>query len=105
MRRFWRVAVCDVKTQICQLQRFLCARDTFPLQFAGRSSQTSRIQQTDWDAVEIDGLLDGVARCAMRVAHNHAIVTEQSIQQARFSSIRCSVNYDTHAFTQNASLI
>jgi len=42
---------------------------------------------------------------AMRIANDHAIVTQKSIEQARFASICCSVNYDPHAFTQNAALI
>src|SRR4029079_17447169 len=41
MRWLPHVAISDVQAQISQLQRFLCARDSFTLQFAFGSAQAS----------------------------------------------------------------
>src|SRR5213079_2349332 len=43
MRRLRRIAISDVQAQISQLQRFLCARDSFSLQFAFRSAQARSV--------------------------------------------------------------
>src|SRR5882672_4228740 len=94
-----------MESQIGQLQGFLRAGDPFTLQFAGGGSQTSCIKQTDGNAFQIESFFDGVACRTVRIAHNHAIVTKESVEQARFPSICRSVDYDAHTFTQNASLI
>ena len=89
-----RVPIRDVQSQVGQLQRFLRARTIpFTLELAAGYSQTRRIEQTNGNAVQIDAFLDGVACRAVRIAHNHAIVTEEPIEQARFPGIGCSVNH------------
>ena len=105
MRRLRRIAVGNVKPQISQLQRFLCALDSRTLQFVFRSAQAGGVEQPDRHTLQIDRFLDRITRRAVRVADNHAIVAKQAIEQTRFAGVCRTVNHDAHAFAQHTTLI
>ena len=105
MRRLWRIAIRDVKTEVRQLQRFLSTRNSFALDAVGRRSQPGGIEQPDRHAAQVYRLFDGVASGAMRVADDHPVVAEKPVEQTRFTCIRGPVNHHPHAFAQDPALI
>ena len=52
-----RVAIDDVQKQIAQLERFLGARDSLPLDLISRGAQARRIGQANRNAAQIYRLL------------------------------------------------
>ena len=70
------------------------------LNLVGGLSDAGCIDKTEGDAIDVDGVLDGVARGAMNVGHDGAIVLQEGIQQGRFTYIGLAYNGYRNALLQ-----
>src|SRR5260370_27915613 len=100
-----RGSIDNVQTQVSFLQRTLGARNSLGFDIGWRCAKAGSIEQTNRHPAQIDGFFDGITCCAVSVAHNYALVAEEAIEQAGFTSIGRSVDHDPDSVAQNATVI
>ena len=105
MGRLRRVAISNVETEVGELQRFFRARNAGTLDLIARRAQTSRVEQANGHAPQVDYFFDRVAGRAMSLTDDDAFITEEAIEQTRFAGVGRAIDDDAHAFAQNASLL
>src|SRR5262249_475003 len=68
-------------------------------------AQAGRIDQAKGNSVQIHYLFNGVAGRTRLFTYNRAGKTEESIEQAGFSSVGRAINHHPHAFAKNPALL
>ena len=76
VRRTRSIMIGNVQTQISVVQRTLGPRDSFPFKLGCRRPEAGSVKQPKRNSAEVDGFLDCVASCAVRLAHNDALVAQ-----------------------------
>ena len=56
----------------------------------GGGADTRRIKETEGDALQLEGVLDDVARGALYVRYNGLVIAYECVEQGRFAHIGCS---------------
>ena len=80
------------------------ALDAHPLDGIARLADACRVNEAVERTAHNHGVLDGVARGAVDVAHQGTVVTQQGIQQGRFSRIGLSHDGDRQAVADGVTV-
>ena len=94
-------SVRDMQHQVGVLDASQRSLDACPLDSINGLAHAGCINEPQRDAAQIDDFFDGVPRGPGQLAHDCAFISEQQIEQARFTDIRCAVDNGAHAFAEH----